>query len=133
MSGYARIDVFDWAETLVAALNPTYALCPALIPLVRQHRQGVELDPFLVQLPGFVGRGMAVERAVVDLAVMHLAGFLGKLLPEIIGVLGQMLAQLLELLAQLALLRRHHGDRRRFARRLARRRGRRVALARAGE
>src|SRR5215469_6908727 len=88
----------------------------ALIPLVRQDRKGVELDPLLVQLLGFLGRSLAVDRAVVDLAIMHLAGFLGKLLPDIVRVFGEMLAQILELLAQLLLLRRHHGDRGRLGR-----------------
>src|SRR5260370_37705346 len=88
----------------------------ALIPLVRQHRQGMDLDPFLVQLSRLVGRGLAVDRAVVDLAVVHLAGLLGKFRPDIVGVPGQVLAQLLELLAQLAFPRRHHGDRRLFVR-----------------
>ena len=83
-----------------------------LIALVGQHRQRMKLDAFLVQLLGILRRGLAVDRAVLDLAVVHLARLLGKFLPDIVGVLGQVLAQLLELLAELALLRRHHGDRR---------------------
>src|SRR5262245_45971865 len=99
------------------------------VALVGQHRQRMKLDAFLVQLLGVLRRGLAVDRAVLDLAVMHLARLLGKFLPDIVGVLGQVLAQLLELLAELALLRRHHGDRcRRFGRghggRNLRRRGR---------
>src|SRR6266508_558066 len=70
----------------------------------------MKLDALLVQLLGVLGRGLAVDRAVLDLAVVHLARFLGKLLPNIVGVLGQVVAQLLELLAELALRRRHHGD-----------------------
>ena len=96
----------------------------ALIPLVRQHRQRVEFDAFLVQLLGVLGRGLAVDRAVLDLAVVHLARFFGKLPADIVGVLGQVVAQLLELGAELALLRRHHRDRRLvLGRRWRRRRG----------
>ena len=79
---------------------------PRLIALVRQHRQRVELDPLLVQLPGLLGRGLAVDRAVLDLAVVHLARLLGKLRPDIVGALGEVLAQFLQLLAELAFLRR---------------------------
>jgi drug/metabolite transporter (DMT)-like permease len=79
---------------------------PRLIALVRQHRQRVKLDPLLVQLPGLLGRGLAVDRAVLDLAVVHLARLLGKFRADIVGALGEVLAQLLQLLAELAFLRR---------------------------
>ena len=58
------------------------------------------------------GRGLAVDRAMLDLAVVHLARFLGEFLPDVVGILGQVVAQFLELAAELALLRRHHRDRR---------------------
>src|SRR5499427_8041981 len=54
----------------------------------------------------------------------HLARLFGKSPPNIIGVSDEMFAQFLQLPAELALLRRHHGDRRgnirlrRFRRRL---------------
>src|ERR1043165_2794622 len=92
------------------------------VPLLGQHRQGMKLDAFLVQLLGVLRRSLAVDRAMLDLAVMHLARDLGKFLPDIVGVRGQVIAQLLELLAKLALLRRDHRDRRRRLR--LRRRGR---------
>ena len=82
------------------------------VPLVRQHRQRMELDAFLVQFLGLLRRGLAVDRAVLDLAVVHLARFFGKFLADIVGILGEVVAQFLELRAELALLRRHHGDRR---------------------
>src|SRR5207302_11223023 len=73
--------------------------------------------------------GLAVDRAVVDVAVVHLARFFGEFLSDIVGVLGEVLAQLLELCAELALLRGHEGDRRlgfaaSLCRRLASRSGR---------
>src|SRR5262249_48183799 len=52
------------------------------------------------------------DRAVLDLAVVHLARLFGKSPPNIIGVSDEMFAQFLQLAAELALLRRHHGDRR---------------------
>src|SRR6516162_1485159 len=65
-----------------------------------------------MQLLGLVRRGLAVDRAVLDLAVVHLARLFGKSPPNIIGVSDEMFAQFLQLPAELALLRRHHGDRR---------------------
>jgi hypothetical protein len=47
---------------------------------------------------------------VLDLAVVHLARFFGKSRPNIIGVSDEMFAQFLQFTAELALLRRHHGD-----------------------
>src|SRR5262245_312174 len=78
------------------------------VPLVGQHRQRMEFDSFLVQLLGVLERSLAVDRAVIDLAIVHLAGFLGEFLADVIGILGEVLAQLLELLAQLVLLWRYH-------------------------
>src|SRR5215472_3299386 len=72
----------------------------------------VKLDPLLVQLLGLVRRGLAVDRATLDLTVVHLARLFGKSPPNIIGVPGEMFAQFLQLLAELMLLRRYHGDRR---------------------
>src|SRR5437879_10722363 len=72
----------------------------------------MEFDPFLGKILGILRRGFAVDRAVVDLAVVHLARLFGKFLADVVGVLGQVLTQLPELLAKLALLRRYHGDRR---------------------
>ena len=58
----------------------------------------MKFDAFLVQLLGLVGRGFAVDRAVLDLAVMDLARLFGEFLADIIGVLGDVVAQFLELL-----------------------------------
>src|SRR6202161_2789159 len=44
---------------------------------------------------------------MLDIAVMHLAGFVRKTFADIVGVLHDMIAQLPELGAQLALLRHH--------------------------
>src|SRR5439155_23887662 len=68
-------------------------------------------DAFFVQLLGVLGRGFAVDRAMLGLAVMHLARFLGKFLADIVGIRRQVIAQLLQLLAELVLLRRDHRDR----------------------
>src|SRR6266851_3137222 len=80
------------------------------IALVGQDRQRVELDAFLDELGGIGARCLAVDRAMLDLAVMHLSRFLGKFLADVIGVLDDVVAQLLELGAQLAFLRRQHRD-----------------------
>src|SRR5262249_24619967 len=77
----------------------------------------MKLDALVGKLLGLLGRGLAVDRAMLDLAVVHLARFLGKLLSDIVGVLHEVVAELLELLAKLALRRRHHRDRRGSARR----------------
>src|SRR6516164_4211929 len=63
-----------------------------------------------MQLLGLVRRGLAVNRAALDLAVVHLARLFGESPPNIIGVSDEMFAQFLQLTADLALLRRHHGD-----------------------
>src|SRR5262249_36000113 len=84
----------------------------ASIKLVRQDRQRSKRDAFLVQFLGLFGRRFAVDRAVLDFAVMDLARLLGKARPDIVRVLDDMLAQLFELLAQLVFDRRHHRDRR---------------------
>src|SRR5262249_43422758 len=61
------------------------------VPLVRQHGQRVKLDSFLMQLLGLVRRGLAVNRAALDLAVVHLARLFGKSPPNIIGVSDEMI------------------------------------------
>src|SRR5262245_29024908 len=74
---------------------------PRSVPLVRQHGQRVKLDSFLMQLLGLVRRGLAVNRAALDLAVVHLARLFGKSPPNIIGVSDEMFAQFLQLAAEL--------------------------------
>src|SRR5262249_60508221 len=74
------------------------------VPLVRQHGQRVKLDSFLMQLLGLVRRGLAVNRAELDLAVVHLARLFGKFPPNIIGVSDEMFAQFLQLAAELVLM-----------------------------
>ena len=72
----------------------------------------MEFDAFLVQRLGFVPRSFAIDRAVLDLAVVDLARLFRKAGADIVRILGDVLAQLLELLAQLAFLRLHDRDRR---------------------
>src|SRR3974390_311168 len=79
------------------------------IPLVWQNRQRVEFDPFLREILGFLGRGHAVDGAVLNLTVVHLARFLGEFCADIVGILCELLAQLLQLGAEFSLPRREHG------------------------
>src|SRR5580658_5710919 len=88
-----------------------------LIPVVRQYRQRRYLDAFVDQSARFVRRRLAVDRAVLDIAIMHLAGFIRKPLADIVGVFDDMVAQFLQLGAQFALLRHHQGCRGRCGRR----------------
>ena len=87
------------------------SLACGIIPVVRQHRQRRDLDAFVDQRARFVGRGLAVDRAMLDIAVMHLARFVGETLADIVGILDDVIAQFLELGAQLALLRHHQRGR----------------------
>src|SRR5271156_114492 len=87
-------------------------MSPRLVLVVRQNRQGMKFDSLFVQFLGFFRRGFAVDRAVIGLAVMDFARFLRETGTDIVRVLGDVLAQFLEFLPQLALGRRHHGDRR---------------------
>src|SRR6202166_4186151 len=87
------------------------ATANASVPVIRQHRQRRDLDAFVDQRARFVRRGFAVDRAVLDAAVMHLARFVGEALADIVGVFDDVIAQFLDLGAQLALLR--HQQRRR--------------------
>ena len=48
------------------------------VPIIRHQWQRRDLDAFLHQGARFVGRGLAVDRAMLDFAIMHLAGFVGK-------------------------------------------------------
>src|SRR5438128_338511 len=97
---------------------------PMSMPLVRQHRERGAFDAFVDKRARLVRRGLAVDRAMFDIAVMHLARFVGEALADIVGILYDVIAQFLELDAQFALLR--HQQRRRFGRRRRfRRRGRR--------
>src|SRR5262249_12091474 len=65
---------------------------PRSVPLVRQHGQRVKLDSFLMQLLGLVRRGLPVNRAALELAVVHLARLFGKSPTNIIGVFDEMFA-----------------------------------------
>ncbi len=104
------------AQVLLDAVGtlplPTLRQLPRSIPVVRQHRQWRHLDAFVDQRAGFVGRGLAVDRAVLDIAIMHLARFVGEAFADIVGILHDVIAQFLDLGAQLAFLR--HQQRRRF-------------------
>ena len=60
----------------------------ALVPLVRQYRQGMEFDAFLGQLFCFLRRSDAVDRAMLYLSIVHLARFLWKFWADIVRVLG---------------------------------------------
>src|SRR5215203_2825034 len=93
-------------------------------------RQAAELDAFLGQRLGFIIAGLAVYAALVALAVMDLAGFLGELVTDMLAVLLDLGADLDQRLAQLLghvtrqrghllLVRRRRGRRcRRIGRRL---------------
>src|SRR4030081_3029502 len=71
-----------------------------LIALVRQPRQRMEFDALLVEVLGFLGRRFAEDRAVLDLAVMHLARFLGEFAADILRIPGEVVAQFLQLAAE---------------------------------
>src|SRR5215203_3493472 len=71
----------------------------------------MQLDAFIEQLLRLLGRGLAVDRTVLGLPVVHLARFLGELAADVLGVFGEVVAQFLEFGAEFALLRRHHCDR----------------------
>ena len=58
----------------------------ALVPLVRQYRQGMEFDAFLGQLFCFLRRSDAVDRAMLYLSIVHLARFLWKFWADIVRV-----------------------------------------------
>ncbi len=99
-------------------LHPVFdGLCPAMT-ISAQFRSSGSTGSGWNSMPSSCSslassrRGFAVDRAVLDLAVVHLARFFGKFLADIVGVLGEVVAQFLELGAELALLRRHHRDRR---------------------
>ena len=77
----------------------------ASIPIFRQGRQRRDLDAFVDQRACLVRRGLAVDRPMFDVAVMHLARFIGEALADIVGVLDDVVAKFLQLGAQLALLR----------------------------
>src|SRR3984957_11023387 len=81
-----------------------------LVEFVRQNRQRMKGDAFVVQFLGLFRGSFAIDRAVLGLAIMNLARLFGKALADIIGVLDDVFAQFFELLAQLAFLRRHDGD-----------------------
>jgi hypothetical protein len=91
----------------------------------------MEFDAFFGQFLRLVGRGLAIDRAMLDLTVMHLARLVGKFRPDIVRILRQVVAQLLELGAEFLLLRRHHRHRCGFGSRS--RRGRLAALAAGGD
>src|SRR5260370_12580634 len=91
----------------------------------------MELDAFLDERLGGVGRCLAVDRAVLDLAVVHAPRLFGEFLADVIGVLDDVVAQLLELLAQLDLFLGDDRDRRLFRLRRWRRGG--IAAARRAE
>ena len=47
---------------------------------------GEDFDAFVDQRAGFVGRGFAVDRTMLDIAVVHLARFVGKRSPTVSAV-----------------------------------------------
>src|SRR5262249_36139449 len=96
------------------------------------YRQWRYLDAFIDQRPRFLRRCLAVDRAMLDIAVVHLARLGGKALADIVRVTDDVIAQFLQFRAQLPLLRHHEPRRaggRRFGRRWClRRRRRRICL-----
>src|SRR5258708_22532752 len=90
----------------------TAATCPCclrpgppsvLLALVsaRAPGQAAELDAFFGQRLGLLVGGLAIDAALVALAVVDLARFLGELRPDMLAVLLDLLAQLQERLAHL--------------------------------
>ncbi len=57
---------------------PPQAGMENLISILGEHRQRREFDAFVVQFFRLLRRGDAVDRAVLSLAVVNFAGFLGK-------------------------------------------------------
>src|SRR5262249_15843300 len=66
----------------------------------RNPRQAAELDAFLGQRLCFLFRGLAIDAALVTLAVVDLARFIGELVADMLAVLLDMLAHLEQRLAQ---------------------------------
>ena len=95
---------------------------PASVAIVGQDRQRVKFYPFFLQLLGLFRRSFAIDRAVLDLAVMNLAGFLGKPGTDIMRILGDVIAQFFQLVPNFAFRSRHHCDRRLWRNRRHRRR-----------
>src|SRR5207244_6027065 len=93
---------------------------PRSVAVFRQHRQRRYLDAFVDQRARLVGRGLAIDRAMFLVAVVHRPRFVRKTFADIVGVLDDVVAQFLDLGAQLALLGHHQRGRlrgRRFRRR----------------
>src|SRR4029078_3825232 len=82
----------------------------ALVPLVRQNRQGMEFDAFLGELFRFLRRSDTIDRAVLGFSIVHFARLLGAFRTNIVVILGEVVVQFLELGAKLLLLRRYHCD-----------------------
>ncbi len=72
----------------------------SLVPIFRQRRQRRDLDAFVDQRLGLFRRGLAVDRTVLLVAVMHRAGFVGEALADIVGVLDDVIAQFLQFAAE---------------------------------
>src|SRR5688572_28629244 len=53
-----------------------------------------DLDPLVAQLLGLLRAGVAIDAALVDLAVVHLAGFLREARPDMVEVLLNVLLDL---------------------------------------
>src|SRR2546423_8101419 len=66
----------------------------------RNPRQAAELDAFLGQRLGFLLAGLAVDAALVALAVVDLARLLGEFVADRLAVLLDLLAHLEQRLAQ---------------------------------
>ena len=68
------------------------------IEFVRQNRQGMKLDAFVVEFLGLLGRGLAVDRAVLGFAGdRSCAPSSGNCEPTWLAVVGDVVAQFLEL------------------------------------
>src|SRR5271165_806116 len=86
-----------WREIRVRCCAPPRNDAGASVPIFRQHREGGDLDAFVDQRARLFRRGVAVDRSVLDLAIMHLARFVGEALADIVGVLDDVVAQFLQL------------------------------------
>jgi len=55
----------------------------------------VKFDALFCELLGLFGGSYAINRTMLDLAIVHLARFFGKLRANVIGILGEVIPQFL--------------------------------------
>lgn len=80
----------DFTKPTPSPRQPDRAILKRALHRGRQ-RQSSDFDAFLAQRQGFDGRGLTADRSLPDFAVVHAACLLGKVWPDVIGVLDHML------------------------------------------